>query len=84
MEEQIREIARQEAQKLIEEKFASLQSRPSEYISTREAREEYDLFGATLYRRINEGHLTLIKRGGKSFLKRSQVEKLFVPKVHAR
>ena len=77
MEDQIRELARQEAEKLFNEKLEKLNLRP-EHITLKEAKDQYNLFGATLYRRVDEGHLSLIKMGGKSFLIRKEVEKLFV------
>jgi len=76
MEEQIREIARQEAEKIFSAK--SLQKSKTKHISLKEANEEYDLRGATLYRKIDQGLLSLIKMGGKSFLLRDEVEALFV------
>ena len=77
MEDQIREIARQEAEKLFNERFSKINT-PPDHVTLKEAKEKYDLFGATLYRHVDRGHLSLIKLGGKSFLLRSEVEKLFV------
>jgi hypothetical protein len=77
MEDEIREIARQEAEKLFNEKFSKI-SQQSDHITLREAKEKYDLFGATLYRHVDRGNLSLIKLGGKSFLLRKEVEKLFI------
>ncbi|MEX2234392.1 MAG: hypothetical protein WD824_19660 [Cyclobacteriaceae bacterium] len=77
MEDQIREIARQEAEKLFNERLATL-SQKSNHITLKEAKKEFDLFGATLYRHVDKGHLSLIKLGGKSFLLRSEIEALFV------
>ena len=77
MENEIREIARQEAEKLFSEKLSELKHNQN-HITLDQAKEEYDLFGATLYRSVNRGDLHLYKRGGKSFLKRSEVEGLFI------
>ena len=77
MEQQIRELARQEAEKLINEKLAKFYQQP-DHITLKEAKEKYDLYGATLYRHVGRGHLSLIKLGGKSFLLRKEVENLFV------
>jgi hypothetical protein len=74
MEEQIRQIAREEAERLLLERLIE---RPKEFITLAEVKTEFDLFGATLYRYINRGEIHLYKRGGKSFLKRSEVEGLF-------
>jgi len=77
LEQEIREIARQEAEKLFIEKFSKL-NQQDEHVSLKEAKEKYHLFGATLYRKIDNGYLSLIKMGSKAFLLRSEVEKLFV------
>jgi hypothetical protein len=77
MEQEIREIARQEALLLIEQKLASLNQKPK-YVSLKEAKDDYHIFGATLYRKIDSGLISLVKVGGKSFLIREELEKLFV------
>lgn len=78
MEDQIRELARQEAEKIFSEKFASINNHQSEHISVKQTEKEYDISAPTIYRRIDDGHLDLVKFGGKSFLKRKQVESLFI------
>lgn len=78
MEEQIRLLARQEAEKIFSEKFSSLTNQSPDYISVKEFQKTYGISGPTLYRHINGGHLNLVKLGGKSFLKRKQAEALFV------
>lgn len=76
MEEQIREIARQEIEKFLNERLSKIHQ--PEHVTLKEAKEKYDLFGATLYRHVNRGNLSLIKLGRKTFLLRSELEALFV------
>lgn len=77
MEDQVRQIAREEAERVFAAHAAAFNQQP-EHITLKEVEQKYDLYGATLYRHINAGHLSLLKLGGKSFLKRSEVEKLFI------
>lgn len=69
-----REIARDEITRILEEK--QRKGKQPEYITLDQAREEYHLFGATLYRKIKAETLRLYALGGKSLLKRSEVEAL--------
>ena len=71
----LREIARDEITRIFEEKQRALQA---DYISLDQARLQYHLFGATLYRKIKAKNLKLYTLGGKSLLKRSEVEALIV------
>lgn len=71
-----REIARDEITRILEER--NVESKRSEYITLDQAKEEYHLFGATLYRKIKAETLNLFTLGGKSLLKRSEVEALIV------
>lgn len=77
MEDQIRELARQEAEKVFAEKMAAISTQP-EHISLKEFSKTYGISMPTLYRHIDAGHLHLVKFGGKSFIKRSEADKLFV------
>jgi hypothetical protein len=78
IKEIVRQEAREEISKILAEKFANPSPIKGKYLTLKEAKQEFHLYGATLYRRIHDGHLQLIKQGGKSFLLRSEVEKLFV------
>lgn len=78
MEEQIRELARQEAEKIFSEKFASVTNQKPDFISIQDFQKSYGVSAPTLYRHINNHHLDLVKFGGKSFLKRKQAEALFI------
>lgn len=71
-----REIARDEITRILEERQG--ESKRSEYITLDQAKDEYHLFGATLYRKIKAETLNLYTMGGKSLLKRSEVEALIV------
>lgn len=71
-----RDEARDEITRILEERQGG--SKRSEYITLEQAREEYHLFGATLYRKIKAETLKLYTLGGKSLLKRSEVEALIV------
>jgi len=77
MENEVRQIAREEAEKLFSEKFASLNQTP-ELIAVKDFQKSYGVSAPTMYRHINNGHLNLIKLGGKSFLNRKQAQSLFV------
>jgi hypothetical protein len=78
MEDQIRELVRQEAEKIFSEKFKSLTNQSPDYISVKDFQKSYGVSAPTLYRHVNAGHLNLVKLGGKSFLKRKQAEALFI------
>lgn len=79
MEEQIRALARQEAEKIFAEKFESLAlTKQPDHITVKDAEKTYNISAPTIYRRIEDGHLSLVKFGGKSYLKRKQLESLFV------
>lgn len=78
MEDQIREFVRQEAEKIFSAKFATIINQQPEHISVKQTEKEYGISAPTIYRRIEDGHLSLVKFGGKSFLKRKQVEALFI------
>lgn len=45
-----------------------------EYLSIVEAIEQYSLSSSTIYRRFDNGTLTRIKSGGRTLLKRSEIE----------
>ena len=77
MENEVRQIAREEAEKLFLEKFSSVPNEP-EFISVKDFQKSYGVSAPTMYRHINAGHLNLIKMGGKSFLNRKQAQSLFV------
>lgn len=77
MEDQFRTLAREEAEKVFSEKFASLNQTP-ELIPVKDFQKSYGVSAPTMYRHINSGHLNLIKLGGKSYLNRKQAQSLFV------
>ena len=78
MEDQIRELARQEAEKIFSERFSTLTNHSPDFISLKEFQKSYGVSAPTLYRHVNAGHINLVKMGGKSFLKRKQAEALFI------
>jgi hypothetical protein len=80
MEEQIRIIARAEAEKVFASLFPqSLKPNPQqEYVSMKSFQRDYGISAPTAYRHVNNGHLSLVKLGGKSFLKKAEVDKLFI------
>jgi len=77
MENEVRQIAREEAEKLFAEKFASINQEP-EFIPVKDFQKSYGVSAPTMYRHINSGHLNLVKLGGKSYLNRKQAQSLFV------
>lgn len=77
MEQQLRELAREEAEKVFTEKFASLNQKP-ERIPLKLACKEFGFSEPTAYRHIEAKRLHLDKIGGKSYLRRSEIESLFV------
>jgi hypothetical protein len=77
MEEQLRELARQEAEKVFAEKFSALNQK-TERIPLKVACKEFGFSEPTAYRHIEAGRLHLDKVGGKSYLRRSEIEALFV------
>lgn len=77
MEDQLRNLAREEAEKVFSERYSSANQQP-DFISVKDFQKIYGVSAPTMYRHINAGHLNLIKLGGKSFLKRKQAEALFI------
>jgi excisionase family DNA binding protein len=78
MENEFRQLAREEAQKLFDEKFSALvASQQTENIPLKEFCRTHNVSEPTIYRAINRGHLSLVKFGGKSYLNRKQAYSLF-------
>lgn len=69
-----------EALRILEERLRALEQGParSEYLTFKDAKMEYDLSAPTLYRKIDSEQLSLYAIGGKSLLKRSEIEALIV------
>lgn len=79
MEKEFRALAREEAQKLFDEKFKSLVvPQQSEHVPLKQFCRDENVSEPTIYRAINSGRLSLIKLGGKSYLNRKEANSLFV------
>ena len=79
MEDIFRELARQEAEKLFNEKFSQIAvSHQSKHIPLLDFCRERNISPPTIYRRIDKGHLSLFKFGGKAYLNRAEADALFV------
>lgn len=79
MENEFRALAREEAEKLFNERFKQFTaSQQSEHIPLLDFCREKNVSPPTVYRRIDKGHLSLFKFGGKAYLKRSEANALFV------
>lgn len=79
MVSEIRQLAREEASRLFDEKFKQFTaSQQSEHIPLLDFCREKNISPPTIYRRIESGHLSLFKFGGKAYLKRSEANALFI------
>lgn len=79
MVSEIRQLAREEASRLFDEKFKQFTSaQQSEHVPLLDFCREKNVSPPTVYRKIDKGHLSLFKFGNKAYLNRSEANALFI------